>query len=101
MRDAKCFRVLNDGVCVCLLKSEAWRLTRSLIESGWTITSSTCDLVAASTHQMNMAAAASSIFITCRKRDVENRPLLLGPASAAQASLRVREAVAKIKELKL
>jgi len=69
-------RVLRDDGLMTLMfthkKQEAWEtLTRSLIESGWTITA--CFPVEAeaaeSMHQKNMAAAASSIFISCRKRE--------------------------------
>ncbi len=71
----ECRRVLNDDGVMTLMfthkKQEAWEtLTRSLIESGWVI--SACMPVESesgySTHQMNMASAASTIFITCRKR---------------------------------
>lgn len=53
---------------------DAWEtLTRSLIESGWTITA--CFPVESessySMHQKDMAAAASSIYLACRKRETE------------------------------
>ena len=51
---------------------EAWEaLTRSLIENGWAITSAMPveSEAAESLHQKDMAAAASSIFLTCRKRE--------------------------------
>lgn len=97
----ECFRVLkDDGVLTVMFThktQEAWEaLTRSLIESGWTITSSMPveSESAASTHQMNMAAAASSIFITCRKRDVENRrPATWSGFGGTGVAQRVREAV--------
>jgi putative DNA methylase len=46
-------------------------LTRSLIESDWTITSTVpvASESEHSSHQMDQAAAASSIFLTCRKHD--------------------------------
>lgn len=72
---AECRRVLKDNGLLTLMfthkSQEAWEtLTRSLIEAGWTITSSfpVESESAASMHQKDMAAAASSIFITCRKR---------------------------------
>lgn len=67
-------RVLkNTGILTIMFThktQEAWEaLTRSLIDSGWMITSSmpVDSESSASTHQKDMAAAASSIFITCRK----------------------------------
>lgn len=71
--------VKDDGVMTLMFThkaQDAWEtLTRSLIESGWEITS--CFPVESesgySTHQMNMASAASTIFITCRKRALNNQ----------------------------
>lgn len=72
-------RVVKDNGLMTLMfthkAQDAWEtLTRSLIEAGWEITS--CFPVESessySTHQMNMASAASTIFITCRKRIIEN-----------------------------
>jgi len=54
---------------------EAWEtLTTALIENGWIITSTfpVDSEFAAGLNQKDMAAAASSIFIACRKREVEN-----------------------------
>ena len=54
------------------VSQEAWEaLTRSLIETGWTVTSTIPveSEFAASMHQMDQAAAASSIFLSCRKRN--------------------------------
>lgn len=70
--------VKDDGVMTLMFThkaQDAWEtLTRSLIEAGWEITS--CFPVESesgySTHQMNMASAASTIFITCRKRAITN-----------------------------
>ena len=76
---SECRRILRDDGVMTLMfthkKQEAWEaLTRSLIESGWIITA--CMPVESefghSTHQMNLASAASTIFITCRKRSEEN-----------------------------
>jgi adenine-specific DNA methylase len=76
----ECRRVLKDDGLMTLMfthkDQEAWEtLTRSLIEAGWEITSSfpVESEGGHSMHQMNVAAAASSIFITCRKRPVEER----------------------------
>ncbi len=71
--------VKDDGVMTLMFThkaQDAWEtLTRSLIESGWEITS--CFPVESesgySTHQMNMASAASTIFITCRKRALNDQ----------------------------
>ncbi len=71
----ECRRTLKDDGLFTLMfthkSQDAWEtLTRSLIDAGWVITA--CFPVesegANSTHQKDMAAAASSIFIACRKR---------------------------------
>ncbi|MBA3598676.1 MAG: DUF1156 domain-containing protein [Methylibium sp.] len=75
-----CRRVLHDDGLMTMMfthkQQEAWEtLTRSLIESGWEITSSfpVESEGENSMHQKDVAAAASSIFITCRKRPLEDR----------------------------
>lgn len=75
-----CRRVLKpDGLMTMMFthkQQDAWEtLTRSLIESGWEITSSfpVESEGENSMHQKDVAAAASSIFITCRKRPLEDR----------------------------
>jgi adenine-specific DNA methylase len=75
-----CRRVLRDDGLMTMMfthkQQEAWEtLTRSLIESGWEITSSfpVESEGENSMHQKDVAAAASSIFITCRKRPMEDR----------------------------
>ncbi|MDQ7746903.1 DUF1156 domain-containing protein [Hydrogenophaga pseudoflava] len=75
-----CRRVLRDDGLMTMMfthkQQEAWEtLTRSLIESGWEITSSfpVESEGENSMHQKDVAAAASSIFITCRKRPIEDR----------------------------
>lgn len=75
-----CRRVLRDDGLMTMMfthkQQEAWEtLTRSLIESGWEITSSfpVESEGENSMHQKDVAAAASSIFITCRKRSLEDR----------------------------
>lgn len=54
---------------------DGWEvLTRSLIDSGWTITASFPieSESGASLHQKDMAAAASFVFLSCRKRSESN-----------------------------
>lgn len=76
---AECRRVMKyDGVLTMMFthkKQEAWEtLTRALIENGWIISSSfpVDSEASVSMHQRDMAAAASSIFLACRKRDMED-----------------------------
>jgi putative DNA methylase len=71
----ECKRVLrDDGIMTVMFthkSNEAWEaLTRSLIESGWVITSSMPveSEASESIHQKDMAAASSSVFLSCRKR---------------------------------
>jgi adenine-specific DNA methylase len=71
----ECRRALKDDGIMTLMfthkSQEAWEaLTQSLIQSGWDITASfpVESEGASSIHQRDMAAAASSIFIACRKR---------------------------------
>ncbi len=97
----ECSRVLKgDGVMTVMFThktQDAWEaLTRSLIESGWTITSSMPveSESAVSTHQMDMASAVSSIFLTCRKRDTEHQaPATWSGFGGTGVARRVREAV--------
>jgi adenine-specific DNA methylase len=98
---AECRRILkDDGILTIMFThktQEAWEaLTRSLIENGWMITASmpVDSEASASTHQMNMAAAASSIFLTCRKRPEENAvPAIWSGFGGTGVVQRVREAV--------
>lgn len=76
----ECHRVLvDDGIITMMFTHKtqaAWEtLTKALIESGWMITSAfpVHSEGANSTHQKDMAAAASSIFLACRKRDMSER----------------------------
>lgn len=76
---SECKRVLNnDGLLTLMFthkSQDAWEtLTRSLIESGWVITSTfpVESEFANSQHLMDNASASSSIFITCRKRFSES-----------------------------
>ncbi len=75
----ECRRVLKDNGIFTLMfthkTQDAWEtLTRSLIESGWVITASfpVESEGENSMHQRDMAAAASSIFLACRKRDTDD-----------------------------
>jgi len=78
----ECRRAIKpDGIMTLMFNhktQEAWEaLTRALIENDWNITASfPVDSESGhSTHQMDVAAAASSIFIACRKRIVDaDRP---------------------------
>jgi adenine-specific DNA methylase len=74
----ECRRVLKDDGVMTLMfthrSQDAWEaLTRSLVEAGWTITASfpVESEFTASMHQMDTASAASSIFLSCRKRTAE------------------------------
>ena len=98
---AECRRVLkDDGIMTIMFThktQEAWEaLTRSLIENGWTITSSMPveSEAAESIHQKGMAAAASSIFLTCRKRrETGGPPATWTGFGGTGVARRVREAV--------
>jgi len=98
---AECRRVLKDeGIMTIMFThktQEAWgALTRSLIESGWTITSSMPveSESGESMHQKGMASAASSIFLTCRKREAAgNTPATWTGFGGSGVARRVREAV--------
>lgn len=98
---AECRRVLKDNGIMTIMfthkTQEAWEaLTRSLMESGWTITSSLPveSEAAESIHQKGMAAAASSIFLTCRKREVKDGiPATWSGFGGTGVAQRVREAV--------
>ncbi|SDO82674.1 DUF1156 domain-containing protein [Selenomonas ruminantium] len=77
---AECRRVLkDDGILTMMFThktQDAWEtLTRSLVLNGWNI-ASTFPVESEgsnSMHQKDMAAAATSIFIACRKRDMTER----------------------------
>lgn len=77
---AECRRVMkDDGVMTMMFThktTEAWEtLTKALIQNGWIISSSfpVDSEAGVSLHQKDMAAAASSIFLACRKRDMSER----------------------------
>lgn len=96
-----CRRVLKDSGVMTMMfthkEQDAWEtLTRSLIESGWEITASfpVESEGENSMHQKDVAAAASSIFITCRKRPLEDRlPSTWTGLGGAGVANKVRESV--------
>ncbi|WP_462325579.1 DUF1156 domain-containing protein [Desulfoplanes sp.] len=78
---SECHRVIKPEGLMTLMfthkSQDAWEtLIRSLIDSGWIISASVPveSESAASMHQKDMAAAASSIFITCRKKQDTELP---------------------------
>ncbi|MHB8763288.1 MAG: DUF1156 domain-containing protein [Deferrisomatales bacterium] len=110
---SECRRVVqSEGLMTLMFNhktQEAWEtLTRSLIDSGWTITASfpVESESGYSTHQMNVAAAASSIFLSCRKRQVEDAlpsawTGLGGRGVQARIRTAVEEALVEFEPLKL
>ena len=77
---AECRRVMkDDGIMTMMFThktQEAWEtLTKALIENGWIISATfpVDSEFAAALNQKDLAAAASSIFIACRKRDMSER----------------------------
>lgn len=109
----ECHRVLKDDGIMTLMfthkSQEAWEaLTRSLIENGWIITASMPveSESQESTHQKDMAAAASSIFLACRKRtkgegDVAVWTGFGGTGVAQRIREAVREALREFEQLRL
>ena len=98
---AECRRVLKgDGLMTLMFThktQEAWEvLTRALIDTGW-IVSSTFPVKSEPTddiHHKNMAAAASSIFLSCRKRRLEQTAPALWTGLAGQGvQQQIRHAV--------
>lgn len=76
----ECSRVLKDeGIMTVMFthkSTDAWEtLTNSLIQSGWDITGTypVDSEFGASTHQLNLASAASTIFIACRLANREDK----------------------------
>jgi adenine-specific DNA methylase len=108
---AECRRVLkDDGILTIMFTHkahEAWEaLMRSLIENGWIITSSVPveSEAAESIHQKDVAAAASSIFLTCRKRAVRTPevPATWTGFAGSGVAQKVRDAVREgLKEFEL
>jgi len=110
---AECYRVLKDNGIMTIMfthkTQEAWEsLTRSLIENGWIITSSMPVESEATKciHQRDMAAAASSIFLACRKRLVKSEQPATwtgfgGTGVVDQVREAVRQALREFEPLKL
>ncbi|MBS4155304.1 DUF1156 domain-containing protein [Cobetia sp. MC34] len=102
-------RVLkSDGIMTLMFthkSSDAWEtLTNALIQSGWDITA--CMPVESesgySTHQMNMASAASTIFIACRPADRGDRePSSWAYEVKGKLETAVREGLGEFERLKL
>jgi len=99
----ECHRVLKDDGVMTLMfthkSQDAWEaLTRSLIEAGWTITASFPieSEPAQDIHHKDIAAAASSIFIACRKRTEEQPfPAVWTGLGGRGVQHRIRAAVEK------
>lgn len=100
----ECRRVLKEqGILTVMFTHktiEAWEaLTWSLIANDWTITSAMPveSEAAESTHQKDMAAAASSVFLTCRQRssDTERAPATWTGFGGSGVAVKIREAVRK------
>ncbi|UYO73960.1 DUF1156 domain-containing protein [Halomonas qinghailakensis] len=102
-------RVLKpDGLMTLMFthkSADAWEtLTNALIQSGWDITA--CMPVESesgySTHQMNMASAASTIFIACRPADRrDSQPSSWGFEVKGKLETAVREGLVEFERLKL
>ena len=98
---AECHRLLKAGGIMTLMfthkSQDAWEvLTRTIIENGWIISSAVP--ISSESHQsMNirdMAAAASSIFLTCRKRLSESsEPASWTGFGGTGVAQRIRQAV--------
>lgn len=98
---AECRRVMkDDGIMTMMFThktTEAWEtLTKALIQNGWIISSSfpVDSESGVSLHQKDMAAAASSIFLSCRKREQADRaPAVWRGFGGAGVLQRLRDAV--------
>ncbi|WP_045216076.1 DUF1156 domain-containing protein [Desulfonatronovibrio magnus] len=97
----ECHRVLKPEAIMTLMfthkSQDAWEaLTKSLISSGWTITA-TVPVDSESSHSMHLmekAGAASSIFISCRKRTEESHePALWSGFGGSGVQQRIQQAV--------
>lgn len=102
-------RVLKpEGIMTLMFthkSSDAWEtLTNSLIQSGWDITATypVDSEFGASTHQLNLAAAASTIFIACRPADRGDRePSSWAYEVKGKLETAVREGLGEFERLKL
>lgn len=100
---AECRRVLKDNGILTMMFTHktqaAWEtLTRALIENGWIISSSfpVDSEFAAALNQKDLAAAASSIFLACRKRTMtEREPAVWNGFGGTGVRQEIRQAVAK------
>lgn len=98
---AECRRALKDDGIMTLMfthkSQDAWEvLTRSLLEHGWNITASfpVESEGEESLHQKDKASAASSIFLSCRKRVKKpETPATWTSFGGAGVQNRIREAV--------
>jgi adenine-specific DNA methylase len=93
----ECRRTLKDDGLFTLMfnhkSQDAWEtLTRALIDAGWVITA--CFPVESegenSMHQKDLAAAASSIFISCRKRPSRDSETAIWESAFGQIGIRHR-----------
>ncbi|MCO6441613.1 MAG: DUF1156 domain-containing protein [Nitrococcus mobilis] len=108
---AECRRVLRrDGIMTLMFthkSQDAWEtLTNALIQADWDITAAMPieSESGHSTHQMNMAAAASSIFIACRPANRaarEQASWSFGGGVKAKLESAVREGLKDFERLKL
>lgn len=102
-------RVLKpDGIMTLMFthkSSDAWEtLTNSLIQAGWDITGTVPvdSEFGSSTHQLNLAAAASTIFIACRPADRSDRePSSWAYEVKGKLEAAVREGLVEFDRLKL
>lgn len=102
-------RVLKpEGIMTLMFthkSSDAWEtLTNSLIKAGWDITGTypVDSEFGASTHQLNLAAAASTIFIACRPADRTDRePSSWAYEVKSKLEAAVREGLVEFERLKL
>lgn len=100
---AECRRILKDNGVMTMMfthkTQEAWEtLTRALIENGWSISSAFPVESESKTgiHQKDLAAAASSIFLACRKRDIaEHEPSIWAGFGGTGVRQKIRQAVEK------
>lgn len=98
---AECRRVLKENGIMTMMfthkTQDAWEtLTKALIETGWIITSAfpVDSESSTSMHQKDLAAAASSIFIACRKRNLDKNEHSLWKGFGGTGVLpKLREAV--------
>ena len=97
----ECRRTLKDDGLFTLMfnhkSQDAWEtLTRSLIDAGWVITA--CFPVESegenSMHQKDLAAAASSIFLSCRKRPGQGTETAIWESAFGQTGIRPQIEVA-------